>query len=133
MEGLIAAASEVTPARVATSLPTLIQPAIGSGVPGVPDTKRSSSNQFSRCLVEFLPVISYARDQVAGLLPVETIFLCEVTNFNALRRRGRGRAHRLYFCHRAWGPPVALKKLPLGRQGAYPRWTQAGLLLSDKR
>ena len=25
------------------------------------DTKRSSSNQFSRCLVEFLPVISYAR------------------------------------------------------------------------
>ena len=47
----------------------------------MPDTKRSSSNQFSRCLVEFLPVISYARDQVAGLLPVETIFLCEVTNF----------------------------------------------------
>jgi hypothetical protein len=48
------------------------------------DTKRSSSNQFSRCLVEFLPVISYARDQVAGLLPAETIFLCEVTNFKFL-------------------------------------------------
>ena len=39
----------------------------------VPISSRAAWSNFSRSF--------YARDQVASLLPVETIFLCEVTNF----------------------------------------------------